>query len=123
MEKSMEQREDYPTNQINNMKAEIDESEEEMMKFPRTCSLTNLLDMDYMGPISHLLSDGSYNSTFEFQINTAYGGIDPFVKSNSQMVEIPTNSNTYGAGSEKYHVKQNSSNSPMIFNQIYDHRD
>jgi len=81
-----------------------DLNEQELVKFPRTCSLTNLLDMDYMGPISQILSDGSYNSTFEFQINTAHGGtIDP----------------TYAAGLEKYNVKQNSS----FGNQVFDQRE
>lgn len=103
--KSLETNEDYPTNQIN-MTQTNDDNEQELVKFPRTCSLTNLLDMDYMGPISQILSDGSYNSTFEFQINTAHGGT------------IDTN-NTYAADLEKYNVKQNSS----FGNQVFDQRE
>lgn len=120
--KSFDTREEYPTNQINVSPRNDDDSEQELMKFSRTCSLTNLLDMDYLGPISQILSDGSYNSTFEYQINTAHGGIivDPFVK--SQMVEMATNS--YAADSEKNNVKQNSSfNSTLFGNQVYDHRE
>ncbi|KDP41227.1 hypothetical protein JCGZ_15634 [Jatropha curcas] len=45
-----------------------DASEQQLFKFPRTCSLTHLLEFEYMGSISHLLNDnGSYNSNFEFQ--------------------------------------------------------
>lgn len=63
--------------QMNNITA-VNESNDEqtqqmmMMKFPRNCSLTHLLDMEYLPPISQLLSDASYNSTFDYQINSAY---------------------------------------------------
>lgn len=108
----MEAKEEYPIAQINLTPANND-SEQEMVKFPRTSSLTHLLEMDYLGPISHILSDATYNSTFDFQINTANGGIDPFVK--PQPVEIP-----YAADSGKYQVKQNSTINPTIFvNQVY----
>lgn len=113
--KSMEAKEDYPIAQINLTPAN-NNSEQELVKFPRTSSLTHLLEMDYLGPISHILSDATYNSTFDFQINTANGGIDPFVK--PQLVEIP-----YATDSGKYQVKQNSTINPTIFvNQVYDQR-
>lgn len=113
MGKSLEQKEEYPTI---NITAANDDSEQEMMKFPRTSSLAHLLDMDYLGPMSHILYDGSYNSTFDFQINTANVGIDPFVK--PQPVEIP---NPYAADSGKYQVKQNSNiNQTLFVNQLYD---
>jgi hypothetical protein len=116
MTKSLETNEDYTTNQMN-MTQTNNDSEQELVKFPRTCSLTNLLEMDYLGPISQILSDGSYNSTFEYQINTAHGGLmDPFVK--SQMVEMPKN-NSYEGDLEKYNVKQNSS----LGNQVFDQRE
>jgi hypothetical protein len=116
MTKSLETNEDYTTNQMN-MTQTNNDSEQELVKFPRTCSLTNLLEMDYLGPISQILSDGSYNSTFEYQINTAHGGLmDPFVK--SQMVEMPKN-NPYEGDLEKYNVKQNSS----LGNQVFDQRE
>ncbi|KAK7407388.1 hypothetical protein VNO78_09267 [Psophocarpus tetragonolobus] len=118
MGKSMEAKGDYPIGQVNLTPANND-SGQEMVKFPRTSSLTHLLEMDYLGPISHMLSDGSYNSTFDFQINTANGGIDPFVK--AQPIEIPNNH--YAADSGKYQVKQNSTINPTIFlNQVYDQR-
>lgn len=45
------------------------ESQQIMLKFPRTCSLSHLLELDYnMGPISQLLSENTtYNySSFDF---------------------------------------------------------
>ncbi|RDY00964.1 NAC transcription factor 29 [Mucuna pruriens] len=118
MGKSLEAKEDYPIAQMNLAPAN-NEVEEEVMKFPRTSSLTHLLEMDYLGPISQILSDGSYNSTFDFQINTANGGIDPFIK--PQLVDMPNN--PYAVDSGKYQVKQNSTINPTIFvNQVYDQR-
>ena len=112
----LEPKDEYPTAQIN-LTAANEGSGQEMMKFPRTCSLTHLLDMDYLGPISQILSDGSYNSTFDFQLNTANVGMDPFVK--PQLLEMP---NPYAADSGNYQVKQNSSINPTIFvNQLFDH--
>ncbi|XP_028785071.1 NAC domain-containing protein 1 [Neltuma alba] len=99
MAKSMdlkeEMEEEYPSSETN-MSEENDKinvgTEQQMVKFPRNCSLTHLLEMDsYLAPISHLLSDSSYNSTFDYQINTAYNNagniIDPFVK--PQVFEVP----------------------------------
>jgi len=84
--KSLEAKEDYPIAQIN-LTPPNNGTEHEVVKFPRTSSLTHLLDMDYLGPISHILSDASYTSTFDFQLNTVNGGIDPFIK--PQPLEIP----------------------------------
>ncbi|KAI4386385.1 hypothetical protein MLD38_004320 [Melastoma candidum] len=42
------------------------------LKFPRTCSLTHLLEMDYLTPISHLLSDNQFNPMFDYQ-NIGFG--------------------------------------------------
>lgn len=69
-----------------------EQQQQQMVKFPRTISLTHLLEMDsYLAPISHLLSDASYNSTFDYQINTAHNNagniIDPFAK--PQVFEVP----------------------------------
>ncbi|XP_014490520.1 NAC transcription factor 29 [Vigna radiata var. radiata] len=118
MGKSLEAKEDYPIAQIN-LTPPNNETEQEVVKFPRTSSLTHLLDMDYLGPISHILSDASYTSSFDFQLNTANGGIDPFIK--PQPLEIPNN--LYAADSVKYQVKQNSTINPTIFvNHVYDQR-
>ncbi|KAK7348761.1 hypothetical protein VNO80_23421 [Phaseolus coccineus] len=118
MGKSLEAKEDYPIAQIN-LTPPNNGTEHEVVKFPRTSSLTHLLDMDYLGPISHILSDASYTSTFDFQLNTVNGGIDPFIK--PQPLEIPNN--LYAADSGKYQVKQNSTINPTIFvNHVYDQR-
>ncbi|KAL2349221.1 hypothetical protein Fmac_003221 [Flemingia macrophylla] len=121
MGKPLEAKEDYPIAQINLKPANNDREQHEVVTFPRTSSLTHLLEMDYMGPISHILSDGSFNSTFDFQINnTVNGGIDPFVK--PLLVEMPNN-DPYAADSGKYQVKQSSTLNPTIFmNHAYDHR-
>ncbi|KAM7252068.1 hypothetical protein ACFE04_023951 [Oxalis oulophora] len=44
-------------------------NDEEMGHVARTCSLTQLLDLDCLGPITQLLSDNNnnYSSTFDFQ--------------------------------------------------------
>lgn len=45
--------------------------EQQMLKFPRTYSLAHLLELDYLGPISQLLSsDNSYNSAHDFLNNS-----------------------------------------------------
>ncbi|GMJ05658.1 NAC-LIKE, ACTIVATED BY AP3/PI, Arabidopsis NAC domain containing protein 29, NAC-like [Hibiscus trionum] len=43
-----------------------DGGSQELVKFPRTCSLSQLLETDYMGPISHLLTENTYSSIFDF---------------------------------------------------------
>ncbi|OIW04777.1 hypothetical protein TanjilG_08660 [Lupinus angustifolius] len=116
MGKSLEQKEEYPIVQINLTGENDHDTKQEMLKFPRTNSLANLLDMDYLGPISQILYDGSYNSTFDYQINTANVGVDHFVK--PQMVEF---TNSYEGDSGKYQVKENSTTNPYQFvNQLYD---
>ncbi|CAL0315203.1 unnamed protein product [Lupinus luteus] len=105
--KSLEQKEEYPILQINLTGESNHDTEQEMLKFPRTNSLANLLDMDYLGPMSQILYDGSYNSTFDYQINTANVGLDHFVK--PQLVEF---TNPCEGDSGKYQVKENSTTNP-----------
>ncbi|KAL8161480.1 hypothetical protein V2J09_012969 [Rumex salicifolius] len=66
------------------------QGQQQMLKFPRTSSLTNLLEMDYLGPITHLLNDANnpYNySPFEFQPNTVPGtDSNPLSQSSSGLV-------------------------------------
>lgn len=110
----LEQKEEYQTLRITDFTATNNDGEQEMMNLPRTCSLTYLLDMNYLGPI---LSDGSYGSTLDFQVNTSNIGIDPFVK--PQPVEM---TNHYAQDSGKYQVKQSSStiNQPIFVKQVHD---
>ncbi|KAJ9174258.1 hypothetical protein P3X46_017302 [Hevea brasiliensis] len=42
-------------------------NEQQILKFSKTCSLTNLLEFEYMGSISQLLNDNTYNPSFDFQ--------------------------------------------------------
>uniref|UniRef100_A0A6N2LR97 NAC domain-containing protein n=1 Tax=Salix viminalis TaxID=40686 RepID=A0A6N2LR97_SALVM len=44
-----------------------DASELQMMKFERACSLSHLLELEYLGSISELLSGDTYNSNLDFQ--------------------------------------------------------
>ncbi|KAF7828033.1 NAC transcription factor 29 [Senna tora] len=99
-QKEEEEEEEYPTS--SQMNSSNNNNEEQMMnmmmKLPRPCSLTHLLDMDnYLPPLSHLLSETSYNTTFDYQITSAYTNnsnnagnvvIDPFVK--TQAYETPS---------------------------------
>ncbi|KAK7400901.1 hypothetical protein VNO78_12210 [Psophocarpus tetragonolobus] len=114
MGKALEHKEAHQKVQITNLTAATNhDAEQKMMNIPRTWSLTYLLDMNYLGPI---LTDGSYCSNFDFQINNAHIGIDPFVK--SQPVEI---TNNYAADSVKFQVKQSSTiNQPLSMKQMYD---
>ena len=96
-EEIMMEENQYPSPEMNNITEDnkmpnLVCEQQQMVKFPRTISLTHLLEMDsYLAPISHLLSDASYNSTFDYQINTAHNNagniIDPFAK--PQVFEVP----------------------------------
>ncbi|KAK7251902.1 hypothetical protein RIF29_35505 [Crotalaria pallida] len=116
MAKALEPKEEqYPNVQIN-LSPPNNEAEQEMMKLPRTCSLTYLLDMNYLGPISQILNDGSYNSSLDFQINTPNLGLDPFTR--PQLGEM---TNHYATDSGKYQVKQSSTiHQPMFLKQVHD---
>ncbi|CAO2829558.1 unnamed protein product [Amaranthus hypochondriacus] len=54
---------------------------QQAIKFPRTQSLSYLLDLDYLGPIAHLLNDTtSFNSSFDIQTIMGQNvGLDPIV--------------------------------------------
>jgi hypothetical protein len=47
-----------------------------MMKFPRTCSLSHLLELEYLGSISQLLSGDTYNSNLDLQNLMSNAGTD-----------------------------------------------
>ncbi|KAK8659287.1 hypothetical protein V6N13_029493 [Hibiscus sabdariffa] len=78
-----------------------DGGSQQSLKFPRTCSLSQLLEMDYMGPISHLLTENTYGSIFDFtNTNTGIEEID----------------NYYSTDSEKFQANQNGSlMNPMVY--------
>ncbi|XVF85901.1 hypothetical protein PTKIN_Ptkin17bG0155100 [Pterospermum kingtungense] len=56
---------DTQIDMINEYSNEAGESRQ-MLKFPRPCSFSHLMELDYMGPVSQLLSENTYGSTFDF---------------------------------------------------------
>ncbi|KAA8532962.1 hypothetical protein F0562_032921 [Nyssa sinensis] len=54
-----------------------DAGEEQMMKLPRICSLSHLWELEKLGSISQLLSDNTYNSTFDYQNTMSNAEIGP----------------------------------------------
>lgn len=81
---------------INKIGSNIDAIEQQqLMKFPRTCSLTHLRELEYFGPIAQLLSDNTYNFSYDFQNAT------PEHVGKVQLGEIP---NQYTTDSGKFQV-------------------
>ncbi|XVF03308.1 hypothetical protein REPUB_Repub04eG0250000 [Reevesia pubescens] len=95
---------------IKNSNEDASESQQ-MLKFPRTCSLSHLLDLDnYMGPISHLLSETTYNSSFDL-IPNAIGNTGTDRVEKLQLGEIPYQYTDSG----KFQVNQ----SEILSHQVY----
>ncbi|KAF5443354.1 hypothetical protein F2P56_035915 [Juglans regia] len=88
-----------------------DASEQNMSRFPRTCSITHLLDMEYLGSISQLLCDNSYNTTFDFQNTIGNAGTD----NNAEKPQL-------GETPYQYMDSGNIFSQPMVVNQVYDIR-
>ncbi|CAK9316723.1 unnamed protein product [Citrullus colocynthis] len=77
------------------------------MKFPRTFSITHLLDLDYLGPISQLFNDNSsINPTLGFQNTTA-------AYTNVGKIEQGEMSLDYSSASTDFQVNQSNN----FFNQ------
>ncbi|KAE8716100.1 ONAC010 protein [Hibiscus syriacus] len=93
--------------------AQIDGGSQQLLKFPITCSLSQLPEMDYMVPISHLLAENTYGSIFDFTNPIANTGIEEDDK--LQVGELPHN--YYITDSGKFQVNQNGSltNHPTMF--------
>lgn len=47
--------------------AHASDEQKMMVKFPRPCSLTHLMELEFFAPISQLLNDNSYNFNYDFQ--------------------------------------------------------
>lgn len=89
-------------------------NEDHSLKFPRTCSIAHLLDLEYLGPFSQLLNENSYNPTFDFQNNLTCSETDHDQK--LQFGERPYQNTDSG----KFQVTQSSIfNQPMFMNQVY----
>lgn len=90
-------------------------NEEQMLKFPRTYSLSHLLDMDYLGPVSQFLSDNSFNSAHQDFLNNTlmtnsgtgfvhkvqFGGEIPYQNSDSGRFQA-AQSSTFTPGYDMY---------------------
>ncbi|CAL0333320.1 unnamed protein product [Lupinus luteus] len=69
------------------------------------------VQINLSAPKMRMFSDGSYNPTFDFQLNSGSIGTYPFVKP-----ELGEMANNYASGSGLYRVKQsNTTNQPMFF--------
>ncbi|KAF3431489.1 hypothetical protein FNV43_RR26220 [Rhamnella rubrinervis] len=94
--------------------APIDDNEDHSLKFPRTCSIAHLFELEHLGPISQLLNENSHNPTFDFQNNWTSTGTDHVQK--LQFGEMPYQNTDSG----KFQVTQSSIfNQPMFMNQVY----
>ncbi|XP_024192624.1 NAC domain-containing protein 1 [Rosa chinensis] len=89
--------------QMEHFTAANDVKEEQVLNFPRTFSLTSLLDMDYLGPISQLLND---NPTYDFHnmlANNAglngqtfqFGDQIPYQSADSARFQVMNHSGTF----------------------------
>lgn len=56
-------------------------NEGQMLKFPKTSSISHQFDLEYLGPITQLLSENSYNSNYDFQNMLVSSGIGQAQKS------------------------------------------
>ncbi|CAK9136315.1 unnamed protein product [Ilex paraguariensis] len=94
-----------------------DASAAETFKFPRTCSLSNLWQLDCLGSISQLLGDNAYNSNFDPQNTLGHAGNVPRAIEKLQLVgEVP---HQY-ADSVKFQVTQsNILNKPVFVNPVF----
>ncbi|KAK9276967.1 hypothetical protein L1049_006506 [Liquidambar formosana] len=86
-------------------------NDQQMLKFPRTCSLSHLMEFEYLGSITQLLSDNSYNSTYDFQNTTNGIGLDHLGIERIQLGEMPYQP----ADSAKFQPNQSSILNQTVF--------
>lgn len=78
------------TNLVANTTTNQDSVQHQLLKFTRTGSLGHLLDMDYLGPVSHMLSDNNpFSSGFELQGSVDRSRYDLAGGETSRLGEIP----------------------------------
>ncbi|XWS23172.1 hypothetical protein CRYUN_Cryun29cG0098100 [Craigia yunnanensis] len=115
--KVLDQKVEESNTQINMIEHSNDASEsQQMLKFPRTCSLSHLLELDYMGPISQLLSENTYNSTFDFPNTIGNTATDHVEK--LQLEEIPyqyTDSGKFQVTNQSGILNQQVYMNPMVY--------
>lgn len=91
--------------------ANLDATDPTMLKFPRTFSLTHLLEMDYLSPFSHILSDNPYSAIFDYQ-NTI---------SSNNSANDSADQKPHGGHFPHHVAVQNSAlNQNMVINPIFD---
>lgn len=109
----LEEKIENPQTQLGFTVARNDASEQQMLKFPRTCSLSHLWEFDYMGPISQLLNPETCNPNFDFQNIVGNDGTDPVEK--FQIGEMPLQYTESG----KFYVNQGGIlNKPLFLNPM-----
>ncbi|XVE91522.1 hypothetical protein REPUB_Repub01dG0016900 [Reevesia pubescens] len=92
---------------------------QQMLKFPRICSLSHLFELDnYMGPISQLLSENTYNnSSFDFP-NYTLGNTGTDHVEKLQLGEIPhqfTDSGKFQLMNQSEILNQQVYSNPMVY--------
>ncbi|GMH01744.1 hypothetical protein Nepgr_003583 [Nepenthes gracilis] len=95
-QKEEEQEEDSQVREATTTNANNDASihnQQQALEFPRTFSLAHLLEMDYLGPISHLLDDNNnpFHSAFEFQSSVGDASSDSNGGEKAHLGELPYN--------------------------------
>ncbi|KAJ9187459.1 hypothetical protein P3X46_002914 [Hevea brasiliensis] len=92
-----------------------DASEQQMLKISKTCSLSHLLEFEYMGSISQLLNDNTYNPSLDFQNVMSNAGTGTDHAENFQLGEMATHYTNSG----KFQVNQgNLLNQPLFVNPM-----
>lgn len=91
---------------------------QQMLKFPRTNgSVPQLLELDYMGPISQHLGENTYNSSFDYFPNTIASNTTGDHVEKLQLQEIPyqyTGSGKFQVNETGFFNQQVSMN-PMLY--------
>ncbi|MCE3052319.1 NAC domain-containing protein 2 [Datura stramonium] len=93
-------------------------SGQQTLKLPRTCSLSHLLEMDYIGSISQLFDDNSYNGISQNTLMTNVNGNVPQAMEKFQPGEVSHQYMTASTDSLRLQVIQNNSNS-FLYQPIF----
>lgn len=89
--------------------------EPQKLKFPRTCSLSHLLEYDYLGPISQVLNDNTYQN-FDFSNIASNGEIEnPGKVQLGEMTHQYTDSGKFQVNQAHYFNNQPLFVNPMVY--------
>ncbi|KAF8390151.1 hypothetical protein HHK36_024673 [Tetracentron sinense] len=97
-----------------------DASDQQMVAFPRTCSLlANLMDAEYLASISHILSDDPFSETIESQ--TSKGNVEEIDHNHCIENFEPGDMSYQFTNSTKFQVNQNNLfKQPIFLNSVYE---